>query len=198
MVPHDGRWRRPRESHGRLELAHSGQVVGSRESDGFPNGAGLVVVASENLGGSCHCEWPNAREGERQEEAKGGTRDRTTKPSRDWLWVVVRKPRLIFDLVATVATRQKVTTKTRAYWRGCERPTYVPFPLSESDLRPGRRSDAPDTPTYDHPTTAHVGPLSGCFNRMSDLTDQTKKQPTSGLILFLLGGRFPPTKPSHH
>ena len=74
LLPHDGRWRRPRKSHGRLGLARSGRMVGSRESDDSPNGAGLVVVASANLGGSCHCEWPSAREGERREEAKWGTR----------------------------------------------------------------------------------------------------------------------------
>ena len=47
-----------------------------------------------------------------------GTRDRTTKPSRGWLWVVVRKPRLI--LAATVATANKVTTKPRSCCRGCD------------------------------------------------------------------------------
>ena len=64
------------ESHGRLGLAHSGRVAGSRESDGSQNGVGLVAFASANLGGSCHCERPSAREGERLEEAKakGGTR----------------------------------------------------------------------------------------------------------------------------
>ena len=58
-APLDGRWRRPRESHGRVGLARSGRVVGARESDGSPNGAGLVVVASANLGGSGHCKWPS-------------------------------------------------------------------------------------------------------------------------------------------
>ena len=55
-TPHDGRWRRSRGSHGRLGPAHSDRVVGSRESDDSQNGAGLVAVASENLGGSGHCE----------------------------------------------------------------------------------------------------------------------------------------------
>ena len=36
-------------------------------------------------------------------------------------------------------------------------------------------------PTYDQQTTAHFGPLSGYFNQMPDLTDQTKEQPTSDL-----------------
>ena len=46
-----------------------------------------------------------------------GPRDPATKPSRGWLWVVVRKPRLV--LVEIVATRNKVTAKARAYWRRC-------------------------------------------------------------------------------
>ena len=74
LVPRDSRWRRSRESHRRLGLAHSGRLVGLREGDGSQNGVGLVAVASANLGGSCHCEWPSAREGERREEAEGGTR----------------------------------------------------------------------------------------------------------------------------
>ena len=39
---------------------------------------------------------------------------------RGWLRVGVSKPKFIF-LAATVAARNKVTTKTRAYWRGCAR-----------------------------------------------------------------------------
>ena len=58
-TPHDGRRRRSRGSHGRLGPAHSDRVVGSRESDDSQNGAGLVAVASANLGGSGHCEWPS-------------------------------------------------------------------------------------------------------------------------------------------
>ena len=36
---------------------------------------------------------------------------RTNKPSRDWLWVVVRKPRLV--LFKLVAARNYATAKTR-------------------------------------------------------------------------------------
>ena len=56
-----------------------------------------------------------------------GPRDPSTKPSRGWLRVGVSKPQFI--LVATVAARNKVTTKTRAYWRGClVFPDYHPPP----------------------------------------------------------------------
>ena len=44
------------DSHGRLGPAHSDRVVGSRESDGSQNGAGLVAVASANLCPVWH--WP--------------------------------------------------------------------------------------------------------------------------------------------
>ena len=73
-TPHDGRWRRSRDSHGRLGLAHSDRVVGSRESDDSQNGVGLVAVASANLGGSGHCEWPDTCVSGQREEVKGGTR----------------------------------------------------------------------------------------------------------------------------
>ena len=182
MVPHDGRWRRPRESRGRLGLAHSGRVAGSRESDDSPNGAGLVLrlrlqtwVALATANGQAHerASDERRRNGERggvgtphsrgayvtalvgqreraelnclalvagfaarrlgdsaawrpvgspaqwQKPGKWGcvgTRDRTTKPSRGWRWVVVRKLRLV--LAATVAARNKVTKKIRAYWLG--------------------------------------------------------------------------------
>ena len=46
-----------------------------------------------------------------------GPRDPPTKPSRGWLWVVVRKPRLGFAEIR--ATWNKVTAKARTYWRGC-------------------------------------------------------------------------------
>ena len=46
-----------------------------------------------------------------------GPRDPPTKPSRGWLWVVVRKPRLVSAEI--MATWNKVTAKARAYWRGC-------------------------------------------------------------------------------
>ena len=89
-TPHDGRWRRSRDSHGRLGLAHSDRVVGSRESDDSQNGAGLVAVAvaSTNLGGSGHCEWPDTCVSGRLEEAKGGTRRRMMKTFR---WVCVER-----------------------------------------------------------------------------------------------------------
>ena len=51
-----------------------------------------------------------------------GLRDPSTKPSRGWLRVGVSKPNFI--LAATVAARNKVTTKTRAYWRGCSETTF--------------------------------------------------------------------------
>jgi hypothetical protein len=41
----------------------------------------------------------------------------TAKPSWGWLRVGVRKPRLV--LAGTNAARNEVTTKARAYWRGC-------------------------------------------------------------------------------
>ena len=44
-----------RESHGRLELAYSGRVIGSREIGGFPSGSGLVVVVSADLGRHIFC-----------------------------------------------------------------------------------------------------------------------------------------------
>ena len=90
LVPRGGRWRRPRESHGRFGLARSGRVVRSRESDDLPSGGiGLVLVASVNLGGSCHCEWPSARDGGRREEAKWGTwRCRDTA----FTWCVCNRP----------------------------------------------------------------------------------------------------------
>ena len=75
-TPHDGRWRRSRDRHGRLGPTHSDRVVGSRESDGSQNGAGLVAVASANLGGSGHCEWLDTCVSGRREETKGGTRRR--------------------------------------------------------------------------------------------------------------------------
>ena len=89
-TPHDGRWqvatfdRGSRGSHGRLGPAHSDRVVGSRESDDSQNGAGLVAVAvaSTNLGGSGHCEWPDTCVSGRREEAKGGTRRRMIKAFR--------------------------------------------------------------------------------------------------------------------
>ena len=87
-TPHDGRWRRSRDSHGRLGLAHSDRVVGSRESDDSQNGVGLVAVASANLGGSGHCEWPDTCVSGRLEEAKGGTRRRMMKTFR---WVCVER-----------------------------------------------------------------------------------------------------------
>ena len=180
MVPHDGRWRRSRESHGRLGLAHSGRVVGSRESDGFPkvsdwlwlrlqtwvalvtaNGQACERASDEkrrkaerggvgtphSLGASVialgvsmnelsSIAWRSralrlvgsvirrlgAPSAPAQWQTPGkwgcvGTRYRTTKPSRGWLWVVVRKPRLI--LAVTLATANKVTTKPRSYCRGC-------------------------------------------------------------------------------
>ena len=46
-----------------------------------------------------------------------GPRDPSTKPSRSWLRVVVRKPRLFFAEIR--ATWNKVTAKAGAYWRGC-------------------------------------------------------------------------------
>ena len=87
-TPHDGRWRRSRGSHGRLGPAHSDRAVGSRESDGSQNGGGLVAVASANLGGSGHCEWPETCVSGRREEAKGGTRRRMIKAFR---WVCVER-----------------------------------------------------------------------------------------------------------
>ena len=42
---------------------------------------------------------------------------RTTKPSRGWLRVVVRKPRLVLSEYR--ATRNKVTATPRSYCRGC-------------------------------------------------------------------------------
>ena len=42
-----------------------------------------------------------------------------TKPSRGWLRVVVRKSRSVW--LAFMATRNYVTAKARAYWRGCSR-----------------------------------------------------------------------------
>ena len=48
----------------------------------------------------------------------------TTKPSRGWLRVVVRKPRLV--LAEIRATWNKVTAKARAYCRGCA-PSAGPF-----------------------------------------------------------------------
>ena len=47
----------------------------------------------------------------------GRPRDPPTKPSRGWLRVVVRKPRLV--LFEYRATRNKVTAKPRSYCRGC-------------------------------------------------------------------------------
>ena len=38
----------------------SGRVVGPREGGGSLIDARLVALASTNLGGSCHCEWPSA------------------------------------------------------------------------------------------------------------------------------------------
>ena len=46
-----------------------------------------------------------------------GPRDPSTKPSRGWLRVGVSKPQLI--LAGAETTANKVTTKTRAYCRGC-------------------------------------------------------------------------------
>ena len=74
-TPHDGRWRRSRDSHGRLGLAHSDRVVGSRESDDSQNGVGLVAVVSVNLGGSGHCEWPDTCVSGQREEVKGERRN---------------------------------------------------------------------------------------------------------------------------
>ena len=88
-TPHGGRWRRSRGSHGRLGLAHSDRVVGSRESDGSQNGVGLVAVASVNLGGSGHCEWPDTCVSGQREEVKGGTRRRMIKAFR---WCVSNDP----------------------------------------------------------------------------------------------------------
>ena len=87
-TPHDGRWRRSRDSRGRLGPAHGDRVVGSRESDDSQNGVGLVAVASANLGGSGHCEWPDTCVSGRREEAKGGTRRRMIKAFR---WVCVER-----------------------------------------------------------------------------------------------------------
>ena len=88
-TPHDGRWRRSRDSHGRLGLVHSDRVVGSRESDDSQNGARLVAVASVNLGGSGHCEWSDTCTSGQREEAKGGTRRRMIKVFR---WCVSSNP----------------------------------------------------------------------------------------------------------
>jgi len=88
-TPHDGRWRRSRDSHGRLGLAHSDRVVGSRESDDSQNGVGLVAVASVKLGGSGHCEWPDTCVSGQREEVKGGTRRRMIKAFR---WCVSNDP----------------------------------------------------------------------------------------------------------
>ena len=87
-TPHDGRWRRSRDSRGRLGPAHGDRVVGSRESDDSQNGVGLVAVASANLGCSGHCEWPDTCVSGRREEAKGGTRRRMIKAFR---WVCVER-----------------------------------------------------------------------------------------------------------
>ena len=56
-----------------------------------------------------------------------------SQASRDWLWVAVRKPRFVF------ATANKVTTKTRAYRRGCppsSRPRHPPAPLKPRVFTP--------------------------------------------------------------
>ena len=60
-APHDDMRRRRRESHGWRGLARSGRVVRPREGDDSLIDARLVALASINLGGSCHCEWANAR-----------------------------------------------------------------------------------------------------------------------------------------
>ena len=88
-TPNDCRWRRSRDSRGRLGPAHGDRVVGLRESDGSQNGVGLVAVASANLGGSGHCEWPGTCVSGRREEAKGGTRRRMIKAFR---WCVSNDP----------------------------------------------------------------------------------------------------------
>ena len=73
-----------------------------------------------------------------------GPRDPSTKPSRGWLRVVIRKPRLVLSEYR--ATRNKVTATPRSYWRGCKKmylPLSVlkaaqwPLPREPQDLKSG-------------------------------------------------------------
>ena len=73
---------------------------------------------------------------------------RTTKPSRGWLRVVVRKPRLVLSEYR--ATRNKVTATPRSYVRGCAgRPASfsgdcgAKFPSSEARTSDTAKSDFP-------------------------------------------------------
>ena len=61
-----------------------------------------------------------------------GLRDPPTKPSRSWLRVVVSKPQLI--LAGAETTTNKVTTKTRAYWRGCGVAVLKTVPIAQELL----------------------------------------------------------------
>ena len=71
--------RRRRESYGRRGLARSGRIVGSREGVSSSTAAGLEAVASANLGGSGHCEWPSVVSGR---ATRGGERRNTAAPGR--------------------------------------------------------------------------------------------------------------------
>ena len=87
-APHDGMQRRRRGSCGRRGLVRSGRVVGSREGDSSSTAFGLMAVASANLGGSGHCEWPGivsgraTRGGKRQNTAVSGHRIRGARLER--------------------------------------------------------------------------------------------------------------------
>ena len=79
----------------------------------------LACTAARRLGESAP-RWPAGSPAQWQRPRMWicvGPRDPSTKPSRGWLRVVVRKPRLV--LFEYRATRNKVTAKQRSYCRGC-------------------------------------------------------------------------------
>ena len=88
--------RRRKESCGRRGLARSGRVVGSRAGDSSSTAAGLEAVASANLGGSGHCEWPSivsgraTRGGERRNTALSGHRSCEARLKRTFCSVWTR------------------------------------------------------------------------------------------------------------
>ena len=91
-----------------------------------------------------------------------GPRDPATKPSRGWLWVVVRKPRLV--LVEIASARSKVTAKARAYVRGgvgippCGQEERWAAPMVCVCLAFLARGGA-----YHHPPRAARSPMAGQF-----------------------------------
>ena len=79
----------------------------------------LACSAARRLGESAP-RWPAGSPAQWQRPRMWicvGPRDPPTKPSRGWLRVVVRKPRLV--LFEYRATRNKVTATPRSYWWGC-------------------------------------------------------------------------------